>query len=481
MEALEFKISLKSGTSKSALTYVLAYHKCFTRHRFLWSTGIKVARKGFDPARPGHTLKGILKDAETAYNSLKSEGRTINNESLKFRIELIRNRLARIGDELSVWDGKKAEVIQLPDEAMRVVLETAIRQELLKQRPDLNKVVQTIMSEGANELLGFWDEVLTGKVKPRSGKKLKGSTVRAKAQAKRAVLDFQAATGKPVNFDSMNRDFYNRFCTWMAEPKPVKDRGGKIKKDKNGNIIMKGLDPNTIGRNIKELKSILNLARANELFENMAFTYWPVTQETNEVITLNKDELLKLNDLPLTGTNENVRDIFILASFLGPRISDYKSFNEESLSVKEGVSFFEYVQEKTGARVSLPVHPIAKKILDKRQGKFPPMISEQNFRYALKDICKEAEFNDRVIVKIRDGKPYYKKKMEAISPHSSRRIFATNLFYGWFYKPMPASFCMRYTGHESEKSFMLYIGATDEELNAKALEYFDFTPEAKTA
>lgn len=453
--------------------YIRAYHKTFKGHRFLWSTGQEVKRKGFNPALPGSVLKGLLKDVEKAYKSLQEQGAPITNVTLKQRIELIRDRMAWADNELSIWDGSKVDFYTIPDSVDRDALESDLKKELLKQHPNFKRVVDGVLSNGTNGLFGFWQSILDGKTKPRSGDKLRKSTLGVKRHTMMLVKEFNPL----ASFEKMDMSFYNGFTLWLSEDKKF--------------------DSNTVGKHVRQLKAVLHLAYRNELINNDRFRLWPVTQEKNEVVTLSKSELLKINELkqmtvfdddgkvietrPFSNTEDNVRDIFVLAAFLGPRISDFKSFKSESLSTQAGVMFFQYIQEKTGAICKIPIHPIARAILDKRDGQFPKMISEQNFRYYLKDICRSAELNDRVVIKIRDGKGEYKKKWQAISPHSARRTFASNLFYGWFNRPMPGSLCMRYTGHRTEKSFQLYIGASDKELNEKALEYFDVQPQMKVS
>jgi len=209
----------------------------------------------------------------------------------------------------------------------------------------------------------------------------------------------------------MTMAFYQAFMQWM-------ETVGKETIDKDGKKHLEAYDINSRGKNIKDLKAILNLGRINEYFSHDKFSRWPIPKERNEVITLTKAELLNINALELTGTKDDVRDIFVLACFLGARISDFKAFKSENVYTQGGTMFFQYVQEKTGSICKIPVNPIAQKILDKRKGEFPRMIAEQNFRSYLKEICKGSDLNHRVIVKIRDNKPVYEKKWEAISPHS---------------------------------------------------------------
>src|SRR5690606_28961782 len=113
---IQFKPQLKPGTSKTALVFLLAYHKCFTGHRFVWSTGESVTRQSFEPARLGKTIRMLIDMAEAACDSLKREGQPINNQSLKHRIELIRSRIGWIETELSVWDGSKVLSYPIPEE-----------------------------------------------------------------------------------------------------------------------------------------------------------------------------------------------------------------------------------------------------------------------------------------------------------------------------------------------------------------------------
>lgn len=468
---IDFAIQLKTGTDKDALAYVVAYSKHFTGHRFVYSTGLKVPRKGFNAARPGKHLKGIVEIADKAYESILADGAPLNNTSLKARIELFRNRLQWTGNELQVFDGKTIQRFQVPEDVDKGKLAADLQQEQLKANPNLKKVVEAAASLGTSELFGFWKAVLDGSIKPRNGKPLRKSTVIAKQQTYRLVKEFKPS----ATFEVMDRKFYNDLTSWL-----------KSEKD---------LDDNTIGRHIKELKSILHLASANELISDARFSYWPVLKLKNEVVPLSKDELLKIVDVKLSGTIADVRDIFVLACFSGARISDFKKFTRENVVTQGGISYLEYVAEKTGTRVRVPLLPIATSIIQKRGGELPKMIAEQNFRSYVKDIAKKALYDpavesgtieegksfNPVVTKIRSGKPQYEEKYKAISPHSARRTFASSLYYGWFGRPMPAALCMKYTGHATEASFLLYIGANEKDLEAKALEYFDFNAQMKVS
>lgn len=468
-----FKFELKSGSDKKRLVLLIARNKAFNSFRFVYSTGEKLA----DLTKLPKSLKDLRNKAEAAYADLLSRGIAVNNQTLKDHIDLFRRRYQWREKELHiVTQAGNVEIYHVGEGVSRKEVEEVINAELVKASPNFKKAIDSVLSAGKNELFGFWQGILDGKIRPRHGKELRKSTLSTKTQSFNLVKEYETTIQGVLSFDRMDMAFYNGFTSWL---------------------LKKGFDSNTIGKHIKELKSILHLAYSNEVLKNDRFKYWPVTKEKNEVVTLSKEEVLKIAAVKdakgneLSGTKADVRDIFVLACFLGPRISDFKSFTHENLSTAGGITFFEYVQEKTGARVKLPVHPIAQEILNKRGGKFPKMIAEQNFRSYLKDICKLAliveedadrdKLQNTVIIKIRDGKAERGLKYDVLSPHSARRTFASSLFYGWFGRPMPASLAMRYTGHKTEKSFLLYIGANEKDLDAKALEYFDVKPEMKIA
>ncbi len=465
---MQFSIQLKSGTTKKALAIVVAYNKQFETNRFVYSTGKKPTRKGFNAAKPGEELKAILENVEKAYKSIIKEGSPLNTDSLKARIKLLIDRTQWQGNELHVYNGSSIERYVLNDGIDKPHLEKLINTELLKAHPNTKKVIDNVLTHGSSQLFGFWQSIIDGETKPRAGKTLKPSSVSVKRQALRTVKEFNSN----ASFEKMDMQFYNGLTSWMAKQ--------TVRKEKpDGTVeVLKRFDVNTVGKVVKELKSVLHLAYRNELLNNDRFRYWPVTKQSNHVVALSKEEILKINSLELVGTKQDVRDIFVLACFLGPRISDFKSFKKQNTFIEGGITFFEYRQEKTGALVRVPVHQIAMQILEKRQGEFPKMIAEQNFRSYLKEICQQAELNDQVYFKAGKGRI---EKHKAISPHSARRTFASALFYGWFGKAMPASLCMRYTGHKTEKSFQQYIGASEKELQAKALEYFDVQPQMKVS
>lgn len=452
-----------------ALAFVRAN---FNGGRYLWSTGEEVKRKGFEPKTPGKKLKGYLDLADNAVKTLKEDGTPITNETLRQRMDLMSKRILWSQNELSVWQDDKALTFTIPDSVDLSSLKANLEDELRKQKPNFKTVIDGHLADGANELFGFWNAVLEGRIKPKDGKPLRPSSVSAKRQTYKLVRAFNPR----LTFADMDKKFFNSFVQWLEEDREHLPPDGR----RPEGYYKQAYDRNSIAKHVKELKSMLNLARRDELPVSDKFTGWRVAKDSNEVVNLDKSEVETLMNMELTGTMKDVRDTFIMACFLGLRIGDYSQLVKENFVRKNGVDYFAYVQEKTGTRVEVPVLPPLQKFMSKWDA-FPRLISEQNTREYLKKICKEAGFTDRVVTKIRDGKPEYEMKWKAIGPHSARRTFASALYYGWWSKPLPGALVMRYTGHKSEKSFLLYIGAKDADLEAKTLEILGIKSQMKIA
>jgi integrase len=455
-KTMDFIPVLKSGKTDQALVLLVAYGKEFysenhKSYRFTYSTGCHVDRDGWNPGNPGQEVKALIKKADLAYQSLVDDDTPISAHGLRQRIDLLNKGCQWNGNELFIANGKDIEKYVVPDSISRKELTKAVINERQKKAPNYKKVVHSFISEGANELFGFWEGIISGTITPRHGKKLTPSTISAKRQTFNLLKEYDDT----LTFDKMTMQFYNAFTKWMTNKK---------------------FDENTTGKHIKELKAILNLAYRNELIANDRFKFWTVVREKNEVVSLTKEEVISFINLPLTGSMADVRDLFVIACFLGHRISDFNQLIPENFITKNGITFHEYVSSKTSVLIRVPVPPQAMEVIHKRWNNWPNMIALPNIRYNLKEISKKAGLDYRVVTKIRNGKPVYKPKWDAITPHSARRTAATSMFYGWFNKPMPASLCMRFTGHKSEKSFLTYIGAEESVLNDKILEYFDLSP-----
>lgn len=249
----------------------------------------------------------------------------------------------------------------------------------------------------------------------------------------------------------------------------IKDVGLKFRNDlvKYFSEVDK-LNGNTTGRYIKFLKTICLDAKKNGIEVNPQLDHIKGFTEKASKVFLSFDELEIIEKKTYTRPSlENAKDWLIIGSYSGQRVSDLLKLTTDNIKIVKDIrtgknrEFIELVQQKTGKRVSIPVHKKVKAILTKRDGHFPNRISDQKFNLHIKDVCKLAGIDElieggkvdkKINRKVNGSYPKY----ELITSHICRRSFATN-----FYGIIPTSQLIGVTAHSTERQFLEYIGKTD--------------------
>jgi len=321
------------------------------------------------------------------------------------------------------------------------------------------------MEEKQVTLFDFIDSFIESsknRINPKSGKKIATSTIKKYTTCYHYLIEYSMTEKRSVDFQDIDMNFYADFIKFLN--KKIVSKG----KDKDGNKIEEtGLAVNTVGKQIAVLKGFLNEATEQGFnnfrgHQNKKFT---ILTEDSDTVYLNEKELDKLFTLDLSSNKrlEKVRDLFLVGCWTGCRFSDFSTITPEQVTK----GFLYVQQEKTGAKVVIPLHPVVKSILDKYNGVLPLAPSNQKFNKFIKEVCELAEINEttsKTVTRGGRGVTSVTKKWEFVSSHTARRSFATNLYKSGF----PAISIMKITGHTTEKSFLKYIKVTQEE-HAKLL------------
>lgn len=169
-------------------------------------------------------------------------------------------------------------------------------------------------------------------------------------------------------------------------------------------------------------------------------------------------QLYQLNDLPKT--MRLCVDAFTIAAFTGVRFSDLPQVcNLQNLRTDaDGFKYFSIQQQKTKATANVPAHSVVLEILQRRGGK----ISLPSIQFLNKTIKKAAALtswgNKRVLLDTAAGghiTAQLKPKAKAISSHTARRSFATNMYLAG----VSVESIMKITGHSTRASFLKYLKA----------------------
>jgi len=262
----------------------------------------------------------------------------------------------------------------------------------------------------------------------------------------------------PMDFNDVDIDFYNDWIRYFNE---------------------KNYSPNTIGKHIKWLKTILKEAKENGLHDNKEFERKAFKATSSEVVSvyLNETELKAIYDLDLSEQPKLIkaRDVFLVGCYTAQRFSDYSEINRIS-ELDDGTKVIKLTQKKTGTSVTIPVRPELMTILNKYEGENNvinlPRISDQHLNRQIKKVAAQAKINDLVEVKKTRGGRVIKvtyQKSALIASHTARRSGCSNLFNAG----VASQYIMRISGHKTEREFLKYLKLTPDEV-AKKLSKHDY-------
>lgn len=126
-----------------------------------------------------------------------------------------------------------------------------------------------------------------------------------------------------LNFQNLNMDFYEKYSEYRMVT-------GIMRPGKDGEKKREIVTPNTLGKDIKIIKSFLNWCIKKEYPVNPIFKFFHRPKVKKDSKPLTERELIKLWDLDLSGMPvlEYKLDIFLFLVSTGMRISDYNRFEE---------------------------------------------------------------------------------------------------------------------------------------------------------
>ena len=103
-------------------------------------------------------------------------------------------------------------------------------------------------------LFGFFEDLITqtekgGRVQPNTGKPYSKATIQVYKNTLQRLKDFQSNRKRPIDFKTIDLDFYTDFTEYLSK---------RLK-----------LSTNTIGKDVKTLKTVLNEATERGINTNL--------------------------------------------------------------------------------------------------------------------------------------------------------------------------------------------------------------------
>jgi integrase len=266
-------------------------------------------------------------------------------------------------------------------------------------------------------------------------------TIKGYGTVKQFLLDFEEATGRKIDINSIDNLFFDRFRTYAFSVRKVQD--------------------NYFSKIVNVLKSFMNWAYDRKYVKTITHKKFSAPEREKEIIYLTKDELLGLlyHDFKSKKLSQ-ARDLFCFMCFTGLRVSDMRDLTHEQIKGDE----IQKTIVKTQKIERIPLNRFAKEILAKYPGEqlsVFPSISPQKLNDYIKECCEEVKMNEQVRVQQFIGgkvKTVVKPKHKFITNHVARKTFVTLSFiFG-----MDTKIIKSITGHKKDSSFNKYIKIAEE-------------------
>jgi integrase len=351
-------------------------------------------------------------------NKKKTSGRPKPKEEQLHIIDYLDKLTQSVND----WGKSKIGSTSLVKQHLTECLDNLLKDDRKEQELKLQHEV---------DLFKIWLDIINTSTNPKTKKPITSNTRRSKQQTLNLVTRYCIDKGIKLTLENLDMKFYNAFNDYMKS---------------------QGLKFNSRGKHFKEIKAILREAHDRDYTVNQAYMKksFKAFKEDTDSTYLNESEIKKLLALQLSPAKQAIRDLFVMACFVGVRHSDWQQINESNIVKENRREFLKIRQTKTIESIHIPVHPVVRMLLNKYNGNPPRIISNQKFNKALKEICKSDDLKlGEVTI---NGKSI--DKWTEISTHTARRSFATNAYLS---KSMSVYSIMQCTGHKSEQSFLKYL------------------------
>lgn len=320
---------------------------------------------------------------------------------------------------------------------------------ILQDKGKEKKVVTNSMIEDFKTIIaGMKDGSITT---PRKKKKYSADTIKNYEKVIIVKIEkYYTEKKKPARWEGVTMDLYNDFIAWCHSCNHSN---------------------NSIGAYIRHWKVVAKIAMSKGMHSNAIFddkNFIALHEETPAIfLDDSKIELFykqNYNDLEMIAS----RDWAILDCFLGLRISDLRRV---AMNDFKG-DLFQFVNQKTGAHIAIPIHRYAREIL-KRWSGLPPAVKEKDFRQNIKEIACDAGLKDKFIYVATIGGEVQNieyEEWECVSPHTLRRSFITNLLK----MGIPHARVMKLAGIKRYETLMRYFKETplDVARDIKSHDYF---------
>lgn len=401
-----------------------------------------VAFNNFKQSEEGVKIFSKLEKIERALNSLLEQDVIITAE-----------QMTGIIDNIAFEEERELEKKRAEEEARKIAE---------ANKMTLNKFIDV-----------YLEQIIEGTRQTEKGRNYADGSIRSIKATMAQFRYFQESVGRTYDFNDIDLPFYYEYTSYLKK---------------------KEYSVNTIGKCIKELKSVLLAAEYEGYHNNSKFKdkKFKGTRIEVDSIYLTKEDLAKLQSADLSHLSpgyEQARDIFMVGVWTAQRVSDYNNLTRDNIKtcireiiqkdkdgkkivVEKEFTRIEIRQQKTGTKVIIPCSTELRAILERYDYNLPHLEDQVLNRY-IKEVGKAAGLDELVEIESTKGGTVKKKKelkYNLIQTHTARRTGATLMYLSG----MDLYDIMKITGHSSPAMLKKYIKADQLEVASKIEDKYDY-------
>ena len=332
-----------------------------------------------------------------------------------------------------------------------IELEEKLNQLIDNPRTSFNKNKKSGVGRGADTVLYFWDYFIkdseSGVRLSPTKKKLKPSTINSFKTTRKTIAAFFNSKGWDLKLWEVTQEHID-----MLSDHLILDLEWSM--NTHAKFMMDMLQMFKYAVKLKKLPPAI-----------LTELKFDTSREETDAIYITMDQIkemyaIKKFDLP---EQEVVRDMFVIGCFTGMRFSDYSVLDPSAIRNNR----LSFIQVKTGAKVTIPIHPIVNEILQKYNYVLPPVPRNNEFNAIIKTVGEKmpslhVPFTKQITYK-RELVEIEKMKYEFLMTHTARRSFCSNEYI----RGTDPMIIMSISGHKSYKSFMRYIKVSGDQFADK--------------
>ncbi len=340
----------------------------------------------------------------------------------------------------------------------------ADKRDALKRAEQLGKEIEDRKKRNVkNFVVEHIRKIETGEVRTAKKEKYAEESIKNWKQFRRVFLDFYKI--RPFEWDDINEALADRYISYLE------------------NV---GYMKYTLDKHISLFKTIVGVAERQGLHNNhLAGSYLksPQIREEDKAkeIYLTKDELSALYDMPLSGFEEQVRDVFLIGCFTALRYSDYSRIKRENIGfTHNGTKVIRIKQDKTAGTVVIPILDERLEALLKKYDYNVPEVLDQCLNRTIKEICKRLSVTvpslgkkERTVLTLKERRAEVEARKKGVelyeydeqgfpirprwvlvASHTARRSCITNMYLS---KKFSVQQMMSVSGHKTETMFYKYV------------------------